>query len=121
MIAAYGTYDIGKRKSKPIIYSLGLAIAITDVVTYIQLSIMNTNPANNLTFQLENLGLLVVVMVLQVFEIVIMAYFGNYVFFQLNEPERCCIITSSQQSLDNALYGIKKFKKQYAVKMILDL
>ena len=120
MLAAYGTYDIGKRKSKPIIYSLGLAIAITDVVTYIQLSIMNTNPANNLTFQLENLGLLIVVMVLQVFEIIIMAYFGNFIFFQLNEPERCCVITSSQQSLDSALYGIKKFKKQYAVKSIVD-
>lgn len=120
MLAAYGTYDIGKRKSKPIIYSLGLAIAITDVVTYIQLSIMNTNPANNLTFQLENLGLLIVVMVLQVFEIIIMAYFGNFIFFQLNEPERCCVITSSQKSLDSALYGIKKFKKQYAVKSIVD-
>ena len=120
MLAAYGTYDIGKRKSKPIIYSLGLAIAITDVVTYIQLSIMNTNPANNLTFQLENLGLLIGVMVLQVFEIIIMAYFGNFIFFQLNEPERCCVITSSQQSLDSALYGIKKFKKQYAVKSIVD-
>lgn len=120
MLSAYGTYDIGKRKSKPIIYSLGLATVITDIVTYIQLSIMNTNPANNLTFQLENIGLLAVVIFLQVIEIIIMAYLGNYIFFQLNEPERCCIITSSQHSLDNAVYGIKKFKKQYAIKQILD-
>lgn len=120
MISAYGTYDIGKRKSKPIIYSLGLAVVITDVVTYIQLSIMNTNPANNLTFQLENLGLLVIAIALQVIEITVMAYFGNYVFFQLNEPERCCVITSSQESLDSAVYGIKKFKKQYAIREIVD-
>ena len=120
MLSAYGTYDIGKRKSKPIIHSLGLAVGITDVVTYIQLSIMNTHPENNLTFQLENLGLLVVVLVLQVLEIVGMTYFGNHVFFQLNEPQKCCVITSSQESLDSALYGIKKFKKQFAVKSIVD-
>ena len=47
MTAAYGRYDIGKRKSKPIISSIGLATLITDIVTYIELSIMNTNPANN--------------------------------------------------------------------------
>lgn len=120
MVSTYGTYDIGKRKSKPIIYSLGLAIVITDIASYIQLSIMNTNPANNLTFQLENLGLLVVVVIVQLFEITIMVYLGNFIFFSLNEPERCCVITSSQQSLDNALYGIKKFKKQYMVKQIVD-
>ncbi len=38
MTAAYGTFDIGKRKSKPIISSIGLATVITDIVTYIQSS-----------------------------------------------------------------------------------
>ncbi len=58
MTAAYGRFDIGRRKSKPIIYSLGLATIITDVVTYIQLSVMNTNPANNTSLKFENIGLL---------------------------------------------------------------
>lgn len=53
MTAAYGRFDIGQRKSKPIIYSLGLAVIITDVVTYIQLSVMNTNPSNNTTLKLD--------------------------------------------------------------------
>ena len=66
MLAAYGHYDIGKRKSKPIIYSLGLAVVITDIVTYLQLSIMNTNEARNKTFVLENLGLLFLIIVLQI-------------------------------------------------------
>lgn len=120
MISAYGTYDIGKRKSKPIIYSLGLATVITDIVAYIQLSIMNTNAANNLTFKLENIGLLIIVVLLQIIEIVAMTYFGNYIFFKINDPESCCVITSSQQSLDSCIYGIKKFKKQYSVDEIID-
>ena len=81
MVAAYGTYDIGKRKSKPIIYSLGLAAVITDIVVYVQLMIMNTNEANDLMFRFENIGLLALIIIIQVIEIIGMAYFGNYVFF----------------------------------------
>lgn len=120
MVAAYGTYDVGKRKSKPIIYSLGLATVITDIVVYLQLMIMNTNAANNLVFRFDNLGLLAIIVVLQVIEIICMAYFGNFVFFKLNAPEKCCVITSSQYSLNSVAYAIKKFKKQYQIASIVD-
>ena len=66
MLAAYGRYDIGKRKSKPIIYSIGLATFITDIITYIELSIMNTNAARNQKFVLENFGLLIAVIICQI-------------------------------------------------------
>lgn len=35
----YGSYDVGRRKSKPIIYSLLLAVVFTDIVTYVELMI----------------------------------------------------------------------------------
>lgn len=120
MSAAYGKFDIGKRKSKPIIYSLGLATGITDIVTYIQLSIMNTNPANNATLKFENLGALILVVIVQVIVIIAMTYAGNYMYFKINRPETSCIITSSQNSL-NELYGaVARYKKQYNVQYILD-
>ena len=34
MVHIYGKYDIGRRKSKPIIYSMFLAALMTDIVTY---------------------------------------------------------------------------------------
>lgn len=120
MLAAYGRYDIGKRKSKPIIYSLGLATIITDIVTYLQLSIMNTNANRNSYFVLEDLGLLLLVIGLQMIFIIIMTYFGNFIFFKMNEPEKSCIITSSQISLNQVYYGIRKFKLQYHVEYIVD-
>ena len=92
MIAAYGTYDIGKRKSKPIIYSVSLAVVITDVVTYIQLSIMNVNKDNNETFRLENFELLILVIILQLVFVTFMAYFGNFIYFKMNAPERLSLI-----------------------------
>ena len=39
----YGHYDIGKRKSKPIVLSLFLNQVFTDVISVIVLSIMNTD------------------------------------------------------------------------------
>lgn len=120
MLAAYGTYDIGKRKSKPIICSLALATFITDLVTYIQLSIMNTNKDNNPTFKLENIGLFILAFVLQTIVICIMTYLGNYIYFRMNRPEKSCIITSSQRSLNQYFYGVDKYKLQYKPKYIVD-
>lgn len=115
MTAAYGSFDIGKRKSKPIISSLGLAVVITDVVTYLQLSIMNTNPANNNRFRLENIGFFVLVLVIQICLIIIFTYAGNYIFFRMNAPERCCIITDSESSLYEIAHAVGSFKKQYRI------
>ena len=120
MTAAYGKFDIGHRKSKPIIYSLGLAIGLTDVVTYLQLSIMNTNPDNNATLKFENLGLFAIVLLLQVLYIIVMTYAGNYIFFQINEPATCCIITASQNSLNQIYRAVSKYKKQFSVTRIID-
>lgn len=120
MTAAYGRFDIGQRKSKPIIYSLGLATIITDVVTYVQLSVMNTNPANNTSLKFEDIGLLFVVVLVQLAVIVIMTYSGNYVYFRINRPEISCIITSSQESLNQIYEAVSRYKKQYSIEYILD-
>ena len=120
MTSAYGKFDIGKRKSKPIIYSIGLATIITDLITYVQLSIMNTNPDNNATLQFENIGLLIVVGCIQVIIIICMTYFGNYIYFKINRPEISCVITSSQNSLNQIHRAVGKYKKQYNIQYILD-
>lgn len=120
MTAAYGRFDIGQRKSKPIIYSLGLAVIITDIVTYVQLSVMNTNPDNNATLKFENMAILLLVCTVQIVLIVIMTYVGNYFYFRINHPEICCVITSSQESLNQIYQAVSRYKKQYNVKYILD-
>lgn len=115
LMSVYGSYKIGIYKSKPIIQSMTLATIITDIITHFQLCIMNTNAANNKNFQYENPELLLLVMLLQFVVIVFFAYFGNYVFFTINSPEKCCIITSSKYSLNNIVPKIRKYKKQYQI------
>lgn len=118
-LSVYGKYDVGRRKSKPIIYSLALAILCTDVITYVQLMIMRTNTSVR-TFRFENIGLLVMAYVVQMILIIAFTYGGNWLFFKIHEPEKCCVITSSQKSLDEIAYAIRKFKKQYNIQEILD-
>ncbi len=119
LMSVYGGYSIGTQKSKPIVHSMALATIMTDLVTHLQLSIMNTSEKNNDHFVYETPHLLLLVIVLQILVIVFFAYFGNYVYFSLEPPEKCCVISSSRQSLGNIIPKIKRFKKQYEIDEII--
>ena len=116
LMSVYGGYAVGAQKSKPIVHSMALATVMTDLVTHLQLSIMNTSEKNNAHFVYETPHLLLLVMVLQVLVIVFFAYFGNYVYFSLEPPEKCCVISSSRQSLGSVIPKINRFQKQYEVR-----
>ncbi len=115
LMSIYGGYSVGITKSKPIIYSMTLSTVFTDIVTHLQLCIMNTNAAYIQKFQYEHPLLLLLVMVIQILVIIFFAYFGNFVYFSINSPEKCCVITTSKYSLNNIVPKIKKYKKQYLI------
>lgn len=115
LVSVYGGYAIGRLKSKPIITSLSLATLATDLVTHLQLCIMNVNENNNDHFVYESPHLLVLVMLIQIALIILFTYFGQWVYFTINPPEKCCVITSSVESLNNIMPKILRYKKQYQV------
>ena len=47
MHAVYGGFDVGRKKNKPVISALIGSTVVTDLVTYLQLEIMNVNESNN--------------------------------------------------------------------------
>lgn len=118
-LSAYGRYDVGRRKSKPIIYSLSLAVLCTDIITYLQVMIMRTNSGVH-EFRLRRPDLLVFTFIVQIFVIVVFTYGGNWFFFKIHKPEQCCVITSSQERLDEIAFAIGRFKKQYEITKVLD-
>lgn len=115
MISVYGGFSVGRLKSKPIIISMSLATIITDLVTHFQLCIMNVNEKQNDHFIYEAPHLLLLVMAVQILLIILFTYFGNYVYFTINSPEKCCIVVSSAQSLNSLVPKIRKYKKQYVI------
>lgn len=96
MTSVYGGYDVGRRKSKPLISSLSLAVLVTDVVTYLQLQIMNVNENNNHHLELfgRDFPWLILCMALQVVFIIFLTYRGNKVYFRLNPPRKCLLVLS---------------------------
>ena len=119
LMSVYGTYDVGRRKSKPIIYSMSLAVLCTDVITYFQVMIMRAN-TNISEFRLRGIELLFITIVIQIIIIIVFTYAGNALFFLIHEPEKCCVVTSCQDSLDVIAYAIGRFKKQYQISSVLD-
>lgn len=111
----YGKYDIGVRKGKQIAFSISLAIFFTDIITYLELSIMKTNEANNTTFKLEETGLLLLVAVIQIVIIYIMTAAGEKFYFWINGQEKCLIVTGDETASGKVAGALYDFKKKYTV------
>lgn len=115
LIAIYGGFTIGRTKSKPIVMSISIATIFADFVTHMQLCIMNVNENLNSHFVYESPHLLLLVICIQVSLIILFTYLAHYVYFTINPPDKCCVVTSSEVSLNNIVPKIKRYKKQYNI------
>jgi exopolysaccharide biosynthesis polyprenyl glycosylphosphotransferase len=116
-IKVYGGFDIGKRKSKPIIYSFSIAAILADLAAYLQLEIMNVNSAKNaeLTLFGGDFALLLACFVIQAGGIAGLAYLGNHLYFMLHKPAKCCVITADSRNFERARARLGKFRLQYEI------
>lgn len=115
MTYVYGGYQLGARKSRSVFSSLVIAILFTDVATYLQLQIMNVNPANNDRLILfgEDFWLLGGAILIQVGLIYLFVTLGFHFYFKINPPQRCCIVTSSQEQAEHIAEKIATFRQKY--------
>ncbi|MBO4902168.1 MAG: exopolysaccharide biosynthesis polyprenyl glycosylphosphotransferase [Lachnospiraceae bacterium] len=111
----YGRFDVGMRKNKQIVFSLILSHLFTDLVTYFELTIMKTNEANNTTFRLENLGILLAVIAVQTVWILLMTKLGSAFYFKINGAEKCVIVTSEEEDAKRVASALRDFKRRYDV------
>lgn len=113
----YGGYRIGQQKSRPIIYQMSLSVLMTDLITYVQLQIMNVNQNNNDTLELFGVDLLLLcgAFIIQVACIIACTYLGNYIYFRIHKPSRCCVVTASKADEALICAKIRRFKKQFVI------
>ncbi len=116
-IRIYGGFDIGIKKSKPIIYSMATAIVLVDIIVYLQVQIMNVNDMNREHLQLFGVDLvfLLIAVATQIVVITFAAYLGNMLYFRINPPKSCCIISSGHGNLSDITEKINCFKLQYNI------
>lgn len=120
MTKVYGGMDVGKRKAKPIIYSYIVKLFVTDIVAHFMLCIMNTTVINGGHFVYEAPLLLIGVYMLQLILMMMMAYWGNDLYFAFNKPAHCLIVKSSGTDVRSLAAKVDKLQKQYIVDKICD-
>lgn len=117
----YGGFDIGKRKSKPIIYSLILAVFFTDITAHFFMCVMNVTVVHNGKFVYDYPLLLLMVYVIQVFLIIVMTYGGNHLYFSVKKPEDCIVIARRGEHTEDIVSKVGRYKKQYNIKKIVNI
>lgn len=115
MSIIYGGFYIGKRKSKPIIYSFVLSVFFTDIAAHFFMCIMNITVVHNGKFVYDYPLLLLLTYIIQIFIIVVFTYGGNYLYFSANKPHDSIIITRKGEQTDSIISKIGRYKKQYNI------
>ena len=115
LTAIYGKFDVGVRKSRPIIISLSLTTLMNDVAAYLLLNIMNRNEDNNKTFKIEFAGVFVCIMIIQLLWIALLTYAGNGFYFMINEPLRTLVIVREKGDEERLRRIIGVFHRRYSI------
>lgn len=117
MHAVYGGFDVGRKKNKPVISAMIGGTVITDLVTYLQLEIMNVNENNNAHLVLfgPDLLCLLLCMLLQILTIVLFVRVGNQVYFYFTPPRSCLVILGSPSQEADMRAKIGRYYLQWRV------
>ncbi len=117
MRAVYGGYDVGRKKSKPIISSMALAVVCTDMVTYLQLQIMNVNENRYHSLRLFGPDALwmLLTLALQCVWVVLMVRWGNQLYFRLYPPRKCLLVLGSAEEQSAIRRKLSRYALQWKV------
>ena len=120
MSRIYGGFDIGKRKSKPIIYSQIAALLFTDLVAQVFLSVMLSNETSDNRFRLANFWLMLLAYVVQVLVLIGLTYGFNALYFRINAPANCLLVSQKGADYRSFVKEIQKFRKQFHLTRMVD-
>ena len=117
MHAVYGGFDVGRKKSKPVISAMIAGTAITDLVSYLQMEIMNVNENRNPHLVLfgPDLGLLCVAFVLQFGLIVLFVRVGNDLYFHFHPPRAVLLVLGDASQEESLRAKIGRYRLQWSV------
>lgn len=115
LVRAYGGYNVGVRKSRPIAISLSIALILDDILTYLVLVIMNTNDENGRRVEFSSLGFLLLAILAQILIITVFTYAGNAFYFMVNPAEKTLIVTGEESELEKVKAAIGIFHRRYSI------
>ena len=120
MAMVYGGFEVGRKKNKPIISSMTLAVVAVDLVTYLQLQIMNVNENNNdhLILFGKDFPYLLLCILLQFLAIILFVRIGNSTYFRMNPPRRCLLVLADRGEESATRRKIDRYRLQWHVEKV---
>lgn len=120
MAMVYGGFEVGRKKNKPIISSMTLAVVVVDLVTYLQLQIMNVNENNNdhLILFGKDFPYLLLCILLQFLAIILFVRIGNSTYFRMNPPRRCLLVLADRGAESATRRKIDRYRLQWHVEKV---
>ncbi len=117
MHAVYGGFDVGRKKSRPVISAMIMATCVTDLVTYVQYQIMNTNENRNSSFSPfgTDLLLLLACFAVQLLIIILFVRLGNDLYFHFNPPRSVLIVLGAVNQEEELRRKISRYALQWRV------
>ena len=117
MHAVYGGFQVGRKKNKPVISAMISGVAITDLVTYLQLQIMNVNDNYNehLVIFGPDLLCLLLSLLIQILVIIVFVRFGNQLYFRFTPPRSCLLVLGSPVQEYALRSKISRYQLQWRV------
>ena len=117
MHAVYGGFDVGRKKSKPVISAMIAGTVITDLVAYLQMEIMNVNENYNSTLVLfgPDFLYLLLALVLQTGIIILFVRVGNDLYFKFHPPRRVLLVLGNWDQELPLRSKIGRYRLQWSV------
>lgn len=112
MIQVYGNFEIGEKKSKPVVYSTLMNVLVTDLVTLFTLKVMAVH--ESLPLSTDFIYLLVIILIQYVL-IYISTYLGNFMYFRLFDPLNVMIVHNNSEYLAKVEKYLNRHKKQFSI------
>lgn len=117
MHGTYGGYDVGRKKSRPIISNMALGTLFTDTAAYLVLQIMNVNNYNKATLELlgADFSWLALCYALQLVWLVVMVKMGNEIYFRINPPRDCLLILGDLNNQSMVEEKVRRYRLQWRI------
>lgn len=120
MLNAYGGLDVGEKQTRQIVYSLIIVTFIADIFAYVVIQITNPSIWNIWQFGFYSVRRLVFTYIIQMVEIILLAYLGNKLYFKLNKPKKTLIIHRFDERAQRIIKKIKSNTYKYDLTQVMD-
>ncbi len=117
LLHIYHSFEIGRRDRLHIISTTSVSIVMADLVTYLQLLIMNVNENNRDSLRPipEEVGCLLMAMVIQVGLVALFAHMALRLYEKYNPPRRTCLICPSEADARFIRMRLKPSARRYRI------